>query len=161
MKALPKFIGYIVLKWVLFYIYQFTEGNTKWSFYKVNGEGLFLAAFMLLILPLAEIAILFFPFHFALKQNGKLTVLILIVAFGLEFLLGWYAINQHFETWMAVKIILSAGLFWLMYRKRLIVRCPRSPTSEIMTVMFGVLKNRLSENRPLINLSILPFTLNY
>ncbi|MDB5143490.1 MAG: hypothetical protein JWQ66_2203 [Mucilaginibacter sp.] len=119
MKAFSRFAGYIGLKWSLFYIYQFTEGNTKWDFDKVNGEGLFLSIFMLLILPLLEIVILFFPFYLALKQKGWIAILILILAFGLEFLIGWYATNQHFEIWMAVKIILSVGLFGLIYRKQL------------------------------------------
>ena len=119
MKAFPKFAGYIALKWIFFYICQFTTGGTKWSFDKVNGEGLFLAAFMLLILPLVEMVVLFFPFQFALKQRGWLTILILIVTFGLEFLIGWYATNQHFAVWMMIKIALSAVLFGIMYRKQL------------------------------------------
>jgi hypothetical protein len=121
MKAIPKFAGYIALKWVFFYIYQFTTGDTKWNFDKVNGEGLFLAAFMLLILPLVEMVVLFFPFQFALKQRGWLVILILIVTFGLEFLIGWYATNQYFAVWMAIKIALSAILFGLMYRKQLVI----------------------------------------
>jgi len=121
MRAFPKFAGYIALKWVFFYIYQFTTGGTKWSFDKVNGEGLFLAAFMLLILPLVEMVVLFFPFQFALKQKGWLAILILIVTFGLEFLIGWFATNQHFAVWMAIKIALSAVLFGLMYRKQLAI----------------------------------------
>jgi hypothetical protein len=92
---------------------QFTTGSTKWSFDKVNGEGLFLAAFMLLILPLVEIVVLFFPFQLALKQGNSLTIPILITILGLEFLIGWYATSQHFEVWMAVKIVLSAGLLCL------------------------------------------------
>jgi hypothetical protein len=121
MKALSKFAGYIALKWVFFYIYQFTTGGTKWSFDKVNGEGLFLTVFMLLILPLVEIVVLFFPFQFALKQRGWLAILILIAAFGLEFLIEWCTTNQHFAVWMAVKIALSAVLFGLMYRKQLAI----------------------------------------
>jgi hypothetical protein len=119
--AFPKFAGYIALKWILFYIYQFVTGTTKWSFDKVNGEGLFLAAFMLLILPLIELVVLFFPIKWALKQSSWLTILILIITFGLEFLIGWYATNQHFETWMMVKIVLSVILFLLFYRKQLTI----------------------------------------
>lgn len=124
MKAFPKFAGYILLKWTLFYFYQFTEGNAKWSFDKVNGEGLFLAAFMLLALPLLELFILYFPLQLALKQKGWITILLLIATFGLEFIIGWFTTNQHFEIWMVVKIVLSAGLFWLMYRKKLKYKQP-------------------------------------
>ncbi|MBB5648913.1 hypothetical protein [Pedobacter cryoconitis] len=119
MTAFSKFAGYILLKWTLFYIYQFTEGSTRWSFNKVNGEGLFLAAFMLLALPLIELVILFFPLQLALKQKGWIAMLLLIATFGLEFIIGWFATNQHFEIWMAVKIGLSILLFLFMYRKQL------------------------------------------
>jgi|GEM_PF-1696685 len=122
MKAFSKFIGYIILKWVLFYVYQFVEGGDSWSFEKTNGEGLFLAAFMLLGLPLLEIAILFFPMQLALRTKGWKTILLLLAVFGLEFLLGWYATNQHLEVWMIVKIVLSLGLFLLFYRKQLLAK---------------------------------------
>lgn len=119
MTAFSKFAGYILLKWTLFYIYQFTGSHTQWSWNKVNGEGLFLAAFMLLALPLVELFILFFPLQLALKQKGWKVISLLIATFGLEFITGWVATNQRFETWMIVKIVLSVGLFWLMYRKQL------------------------------------------
>lgn len=121
MKAFPKFAVYILLKWTLFYVYQFVGGSTKWNLDKVNGEGIFLAAFMLLALPLVEFVILFLPLQWALRQKGWITILLLVVVFGLEFIIGWYATNQHFEVWMAVKVILSGGLFWLMYRKQLTI----------------------------------------
>lgn len=116
---MKKFAGYILLKWVLFYAYQFIEGNPKWNFEKANGEGLFLAAFMLLALPLVELVVLYYPFQLALKQKGWIAILLLIVTFGLEFIIGWYATNQYLEVWMIVKIVLSAVLFGLMYRKQL------------------------------------------
>lgn len=122
MKAFPKFAIYILLKWTLFYAYQFMEGSTKWKWDKVNGEGIFLAVFMLLALPLVELVALFFPVQWALKQKGFLTALLLFVAFGLEFMIGWFATNQRFEVWMVVKIVLSIVLFGLMYKKILVVR---------------------------------------
>lgn len=119
MTAFSKFAGYILLKWTLFYIYQFTGSDTKWEWNKANDEGLFLAAFMLLALPLIELAVLFFPLLLALRQKGWIAILLLIVTFGLEFIIGWAATNQRFETWMVVKIALSIGLFLLMYKKQL------------------------------------------
>ena len=119
MTAFSKFSGYILLKWTLFYIYQFVGNHTKWNWDKVNGEGLFLAAFMLLALPLIELFVLFFPLQFALKQKGWMTISVLTAVFGLEFIMGWIAANQHLEAWMIVKIALGIGLFWLMYRKQL------------------------------------------
>lgn len=121
MKAFSKFSVYILLKWTLFYTYQFIEGSTKWNWDKVNAEGIFLAVFMLLALPLVELVVLFFPFQWVLKQKGLMTILLLAIAFGLEFIIGWYATNQHFEVWMVVKILLSAVLFGFMYRKQLTV----------------------------------------
>lgn len=119
MKALQKFVGYIALKWTLFYIYQFIEGSIKCKFDNVNGEGLLLATFMLLAIPLIEIVVLFFPLNFALRQRGWIAMLLLIVVFCLEFVIGWYMTNQHFAAWMIVKIVLSVSLFLLLYRKRL------------------------------------------
>lgn len=119
MTAFSKFSGYILLKWTLFYIYQFAGNHTKWNWDKVNGEGLFLAAFMLLALPLIELFVLFFPLQFALKQKGWMTISVLTAVFGLEFIIGWIAANQYLEAWMIVEIALGIGLFWLMYRKQL------------------------------------------
>lgn len=118
MTAFSKFAGYILLKWTLFYIYQFTGGDTKWNWIRANGEGLFLAAFILLALPLIELVVLFFPLKLALRQKGWALILMLIAIFGLEFIIGWIATNQRFEVWMAVKIVLSVSLFCLMYRKQ-------------------------------------------
>jgi len=119
MTAFSKFAGYILLKWTLFYIYQFSDSDTEWNWNKANGEGLFLAAFMLLALPLIELIVLFFPLQLALRQKGWILIALLIAIFGLEFIIGWIASNQRFEVWMSVKIMLSIGLFWLMYRKQL------------------------------------------
>lgn len=116
---MKKFAGYILLKWVLFYAYQFIEGSPKWNFDKANGEGLFLAAFMLLALPLVELVVLYYPFKLALRQKGWITILLLIATFCLEFIIGWYVTNQRLEVWMIVKIVLSVVLFAFMYRKRL------------------------------------------
>lgn len=119
MKAFSKFTTYIVLKWVLFYIYQFLSGGVRWKFNNVNSQGLFLAAFMLLTLPLVEIVVLYFPFHLALRLRSSLSIPILFLSFALEFLIGWYATNQHFEVWMVAKIFLSIVLFCIMYSKQL------------------------------------------
>lgn len=126
MKAFPKFTGYILLKWALFYLYQFIEGSTKWSFNKANSEGVFLAVFMLIALPLVELVILFYPLQLALRTKGLNTILLLIASFSLEFAIGWFITNQHFAVWMVVKIILSMLLFGLMYRKQLIKNKARS-----------------------------------
>lgn len=120
MKAFVKFVGYIAVKWTLFYVYQFLEGSSKWDFGKANGEGLFLAAFMLLSLPLIEVVLLFFSIRLSLHQSGWTRFLILICVFCLEFALGWYATSQSFEVWMVVKIVLSVFLFLLFYRKQLL-----------------------------------------
>ena len=119
MTAFSKFAEYILLKWTLFYIYQFTGSDAKWNWNKANGEGLFLAAFMLLALPVLELAVLFFSLQLALRQKAWMAILLLIVTFGSEFIIGWAATNQRIETWMIVKIALSAGLFLLMYKKQL------------------------------------------
>lgn len=119
MKVFQKFVVYIVLKWIVFYTYQFTDRNVKWNTDGVNKEGIFLAVFMLLALPLMEILILFFPLDFALKQKGWRSILFLVLVFSLEFIIGWVATNQHFEVWMIVKIVLSTSLFLGMYGKQL------------------------------------------
>ncbi len=113
-----RFTGYILLKWICFYIYQFAGSSVKWN-QTTNYEGRILGAFMLLALPILEIIVLIFPFHLAMKQKGWVTILILILTFTLEFLIGWYATNQHLEVWMGVKIILSVLLFYFLYRKQL------------------------------------------
>lgn len=74
-KAFLKFTGYILLKWICFYIYQFIESGfkVKWN-HTTDFEGRFLEAIMLFILPLLEIIILFFPFQIALKQKGRVMI---------------------------------------------------------------------------------------
>jgi hypothetical protein len=118
-KTFLKFVGYILLKWLCFYIYQFAESDFKLN-PKVNNDGYILAAVMLFTLPLSEIIVLALPINFALKQKGWVMVSILIFAFLIEFIMGWYATNQKFEVWMLVKMILSIGLFYYLYRKELI-----------------------------------------
>lgn len=121
MKAFTKFAGYILLKWLLFYIYQIIERGKyeTWWDKATNTEGLFLAAFMLSALPIAELLILIIPFQFALKQKGWLATAILVFAFAIEFTIGWYATNQNLELWMIAKIALSIGLFCGLYRQQL------------------------------------------
>lgn len=119
MRAFVKFGGYIAVKWAVFYTYQFLEGNSKWDFRKANGEGLFLAAFMLLALPLLEIVLFFLPVRLSFQQSGWIRLFILTFVFCLEFVLGWYATNQNLEAWMVVKIVLGILLFLLFYRKQL------------------------------------------
>lgn len=118
MKAFFKFTGYIIVKWILFYTYQFVEGGDAWSFNKANWEGLFLTGFMLLGLPLLEVIVLFFPTQLALHKKRWLATLLLFGVFGLEFFIGWFVTNQYVEIWMIVKIALSIGLFLLLYRKQ-------------------------------------------
>lgn len=118
MGAFVKFGGYIAVKWVIFYIYLFLEGNSKWDFGRVNVEGFFLAVFMFLSLPILEVVLLFLPVRLSFRQSKWTRLLILFCVFSLEFALGWYATNQHLETWMLVKIGLSILLFLLFYRKQ-------------------------------------------
>lgn len=111
-------MGYILLKWIIFYIYQLTGSDVKWNWNKANGEGIFLTAFMLLALPIIELVILFYPLQLALMQKGWILISLLIAIFGLEFIIGSIATNQQFEVWMVIKIVLSVSLFWVMYRKK-------------------------------------------
>lgn len=116
-----KFTGYILLKWFFFYAYQLIEGGSMgdWWGKSTNKEGILLAFFMLFALPVLEIIILFFPIHFALRQKGWFAIIVLLVSFSLEFLIGFYATNQHLETWMIIKIFLSISIFYIIYRKQL------------------------------------------
>ena len=121
-SSLFKFAGYILLKWALFYLYQFLESGARlnWNWSKLQSfEDYFYTTWMLFVLPILEVIILIWPFQIALKQKGWVVILILIGAFALEFIIGWYATNQRFAVWMIVKIILSAGLFFLLYKKQL------------------------------------------
>ena len=62
-KEIIKFIGYILIKWLLFYIYQFIErGNFHGWGQSTNFEGKILTLIMLLGLPFIEIVIFFFLF---------------------------------------------------------------------------------------------------
>jgi hypothetical protein len=117
-KTFLKFVGYILLKWLCFYIYELAVNGFNWDS-KANKEGYILAAIMLFTLPLLECIVLFLPINFALKQKGWIMISILIFAFLLEFIIGWYATNQKFEVWMFVKMFLSIGLFYYLYRKEL------------------------------------------
>ncbi len=103
----------------MFYIYQFSTGDTKWNFGDANTEGIFLGVFMLTILPLIETFVLFFLFKWALKKHGWIMISILVGTFSLEYLIGWFATNQYFATWMLIKIVLSIFLFLLVYRKKI------------------------------------------
>ncbi len=119
-KAFLKFLGYISFKWVCFYVYQIAQSNKDWDWGRVKTkEDVYYTAWMLLALPVLELMILIFPFLLALKQKGELAVLILFIAFTLEFIIGWYATNQHLEVWMIVKIVLSMSLFFILYRNQL------------------------------------------
>jgi hypothetical protein len=115
-KVSFKFVGYILFKWLCFYAYQLTLSHVNWK--TPNLEGFFLATFMVLAWPILEIIVLWIPFHLAFKQKGITQILILLSAFILEFVLGWYITNQKFETWMLMKLFLSVGIFTLIYRKQ-------------------------------------------
>jgi uncharacterized protein YggT (Ycf19 family) len=119
LKIFLKFAGYILLKWIIFYIYELAvSSNFRWS-NETNYEGIMLTAIMLLAEPILEIIVLILPIHFALKQNGWTMISILVFVFLIEFVIGWYATNQKIEVWMIVKMILSIGLFYYLYRKEL------------------------------------------
>jgi len=120
MRAFVKSTGYIIVKWIVFYTYQFLEGNSNWDFGKANREGLFLTVFMFLGLPVLEINMLYLPVKLSFQQSYWIRLFMLVFVFCLEFGVGWYATNQNFEDWMVVKIALSIILFLLFYRKQLI-----------------------------------------
>lgn len=121
MKAFFKFVGFIALKYLIIYLYYFNKpGTSTWDWSRVNTTESVIYTFgMLLALPLLEIFILILPFQFALRRKGWAQVIVLSIAFILEFIIGWYATNQNLETWMIVKISISAVLFTLLYRKQL------------------------------------------
>lgn len=126
-QVFQKFTGYILLKWCLFYSYQFLEGQTTWSWKSANAEGIFLTVFMLLAIPFIELLILLYPVILALRQNGWLRMMILSQVFTLEFLIAWIATNQQLASWMVIKIILSVGVFALLFRKQLYLTNSRNP----------------------------------
>lgn len=121
MKAFLKFAGFILLKHLILGLYYFNKpGTSDWDWSRVKTTESIIYTFgMLLALPLLEMIILILPFQLALKQKGWVAIIILIFAFVLEFIIGWYATNQNLEVWMVVKIILSVVLFFFMYRKQL------------------------------------------
>lgn len=122
-KIFLRFAGYIFLKWVCFYIYQIAESKRYWEWSRVwEWEDIFYTIWIIIALPILEILILFFPFQIALKQRGLMAISLLFLCFALEFIIGWFATNQHLEIWMIVKIILSITLFFLIYRKQLEMR---------------------------------------
>lgn len=115
-----KFAGYILLKWICFFGYQYMESEKKWDWDKMQSkEDTLYTAWMLLALPALEIILLILPFQLALRQKGLVMVIVLVLIFALEFAIGWFATNQQIAVWMIVKIIFSAGLFFLLYRKQL------------------------------------------
>jgi hypothetical protein len=115
-----KFSGYILIKWVGFFLYQFIESGNSWDWGKVNSrEGFLYTAWMLLALPVLEIFILIFPFQLALRQKGRIVLFILLLTFLFEFAIGWYATNQRFATWMIIKLFFSMVLFYFFYKKQI------------------------------------------
>jgi hypothetical protein len=120
MAAILKFVGYILLKWLCFFIYQYAESQKKWDLENLHKkEDVLYTLWMFLSLPVIEIIIFALPFQLALKQKGISLIIILILCFVLEFAVSWYATNQQFAIWMLVKIILSIGFFYLFYRRQL------------------------------------------
>jgi hypothetical protein len=107
---------YVLLKWTCFFLYELTMSKVSWQ--TPNIEGVLWAIFIIFPWFILELIILWHPFHFALKQKGIRQLLILLVAFLLEFVIGWCLTNQKFETWMLVKLIFSSGLFILIYRRQ-------------------------------------------
>ncbi|MBB5282951.1 hypothetical protein HNQ92_001077 [Rhabdobacter roseus] len=119
-RIFSKFSGYILIKWVCFYLYQFLESRNSWNWEKVNSrEDALFTAWMLLALPILEILILIFPFQLALKQKGIIALFILLLTFSFEFAIGWYATNQRFATWMIIKLFFSVALFYIFYKKEI------------------------------------------
>lgn len=120
MVTFLKFTGYILLKWVCFFAYQYIESRNKWDWEKAQSkEDSLYTVWMLLALPALEIILFVLPFQLALRQKGLVMVFFLVLIFALEFAIGWFASNQRIAVWMIVKIIFSAGLFFLLYRKQL------------------------------------------
>ena len=118
-KGILKFLGYVSLKWLCFYTYLLLNSKSKWNWNQVQTkEDIFYTVWMLLALPIAEIAILLFPFQLALRFRGLWLLVILVFIFILEFTIGWYATNRHLELWMIIKITLSIVLFLLVYEYR-------------------------------------------
>ena len=125
MVGFLKFLGYIATKWVLFWCYQIFENkdSSEWNWSNVNSqESLIYTSIMLLLVPILEVIILSGPFYLALKQKGMVMILLLVLTFTLEFVIGWFATNQQLSTWMFVKMILSIGLFFLFYKKELFLK---------------------------------------
>jgi NADH:ubiquinone oxidoreductase subunit 3 (subunit A) len=120
MGTLFRYLGYMAAKWVCFYLYQYFESGNSWKWERVETkEDVYYTAWMLLVLPAAEMFLLALPIHLAIRQKGWIMLVALALTFALEFAIGWYATNQQLSTWMIVKIFLSVGLFWLFYRKQL------------------------------------------
>ena len=120
MGAILKYLGYMATKWIIFYLYQYIESGADWNWERVKTqEDVQYTAWMLLALPAIEMILMAAPLHIAIRQKGWIMLLVLLLTFALEFAIGWYATNQQLATWMVVKILLSAGFFWLFYRKEL------------------------------------------
>ncbi len=113
-----KFVGYIILKWVCIYTFEYFDSSIKWN-QEINHEGWLLAAFMLLAMPLLEIILLTIPFHWALKHKGGILIAILLSTFALEFAIGYYMTTQRFATWIIIKLFFSVALFYLFYKKQI------------------------------------------
>lgn len=120
MGAVFRYLGYMGVKWLIFYAYQYFESGKSWTWDKMETkEDVYYTAWMLLILPVVEILLLALPIQLAIRQKGWLMIALLVLTFVLEFAIGWYATNQQLSTWMIVKVFLSIALFWLFYRKQL------------------------------------------
>lgn len=113
-----RYIFYIIVKWICFYLYQYLESGHNWNWEKIKTkEDLYYTIWMLIALPITEMIILALPIYLALRQRGWFMFSILSLTFVLEFMIGWYATNQQFSIWMIVKILMSISLFLLFYRK--------------------------------------------
>lgn len=120
METLLRYLGYMVAKWVCFYLYQYFESGNSWKWERLETiEDIYYTAWMFFALPVVEIFLLALPIHLAIRQKGWIMLIALALIFILEFTIGWYATNQQLSTWMIVKGLLSIGLFWLFYREQL------------------------------------------
>lgn len=116
-KTMLKFSCYILLKWLCLYTYLLADSESKWDWDKVKTkEDAFYTAWMLFALPIVELLVLFLPFLLALRSEGLKSIVAFSCVFILEFVVGWYATNQHIELWMIIKITFSIVLFLIVYR---------------------------------------------
>ena len=111
----------MTIKWTIFYCYLLVESgkNILSDFSKLKtGEDIVYTIWMLAALPVFEMLILIIPFLMALRYKGWIGYMILTFTFLVEFLIGWYATNQKFATWMTIKIFISMLIYVVVFTMR-------------------------------------------